>query len=47
VFVNGDHEYVLFDPYSKEQQEFIVSRKRDDAQLEETGNDKLCNQGIY
>lgn len=45
VYVNGDHEYVLFDPYSKEQQEFTVSHKRDEAQLEETG--RLGYTSIY
>lgn len=45
VYVDGDHEYIIFDPYSKEQQELTVSSKRDAIDLEEPG--RLGYTSIY
>ncbi|KAK4265483.1 hypothetical protein QN277_026532 [Acacia crassicarpa] len=36
AYINGDHEYVIFDPYGKEVRELSIIR-RDDSSLEETG----------
>ena len=36
TYINGDHEYVLFDPYGKEVRELSII-SRDDLSLEETG----------
>ncbi|GKV00444.1 hypothetical protein SLEP1_g13130 [Rubroshorea leprosula] len=37
AYVNGDHEYVLFDPYNKDVQELSISHKEIHATPEETG----------
>ncbi|XP_023900086.1 uncharacterized protein LOC112011971 [Quercus suber] len=37
VYVNGDHEYVLFDPYSNEANEVSMARRKGLVELEETG----------
>lgn len=37
AYVNGDHEYVLFDPYNKEVQELSISHKEIHPTPEETG----------
>ncbi|KAF3950512.1 hypothetical protein CMV_023745 [Castanea mollissima] len=37
VYVNGDHEYVLFDPYSNEANEVSTARRKGLVELEETG----------
>ncbi|KAK7265247.1 hypothetical protein RJT34_32864 [Clitoria ternatea] len=37
AYVNGDREYVVFDPYGKETCELIMTRQDDPVALEETG----------
>lgn len=38
AYINGDREYVLFDPYDKEAREVNMTRQDDLAALEETGS---------
>ncbi|KAI4335407.1 hypothetical protein L6164_014052 [Bauhinia variegata] len=37
AYINGDHEYVLFDPYGKEANELSMIRRDDPVAFEETG----------
>ncbi|KAL5977315.1 hypothetical protein ACLOJK_021661 [Asimina triloba] len=37
VYINGNHEYVIFDPHSKEEQQMSMIRREQDANSEERG----------
>lgn len=37
VYINGDHEYILFDPYGNEANEFGMSQQDSLVEFEETG----------
>lgn len=38
VFIDGDHEYVIFDPYSSEGHPSIINPLANNVSLEETGD---------
>lgn len=46
VYINGDHEYALFDPSGKEAQELSLTKQGSYHALEETG-EKFGYQAIY
>lgn len=46
VYINGDHEYTLFDPSGKEVQELSLTKQGSHHALEETGG-KFGYQAIY
>lgn len=46
VYVNGDHEYVLFDPYSNEANEVSMARRKGLVELEETGGVSFTRTSI-
>ncbi|XP_058102823.1 uncharacterized protein LOC131246570 isoform X2 [Magnolia sinica] len=37
VYINGNHEYVIFDPYSREEHQMSMIRRENDGPPEETG----------
>lgn len=41
VYIDGDHEYVVFDPHSNEAREFSLTRQEQLLALEETGEDSF------
>lgn len=42
VYMNGDHEYVIFDPYSNETNELSLTKRESHVALDETGRASLC-----
>ena len=41
AYINGNHEYVLFDPYGNEANELSITRREGLVELEETGGDSI------
>jgi NET1-associated nuclear protein 1 (U3 small nucleolar RNA-associated protein 17) len=41
VYINGNHEYVLFDPYGNEANDLSITRREGLVELEETGGDSF------